>query len=174
MKFMRLIKFKYLIIIALVITVIYFIIYLSSSAVGWYGYDKWKYRRSTLGNKVESIQRKVFIKDLKYSSNIDLDSFNIYIEKGFRYGYNSSQVTRLLKKDKFPYQICYNIKTDTINIYEFDDNFISNKYDSIPSVYFLQGPKLEDPFTIKISRLQNKKWDSIGYITIWDKDVVKE
>jgi hypothetical protein len=168
MGVMRLIKLKYIIIITIIIAVIFFIIHLSS-AIGWYGYDKWKYRKSTFGDKIESIQRKVFIKDLEYSSSIDLDSFNIYIEKGFRYGYNSSKDTRLSKKDIFPYQICYNIKMDTSNIYGFDDDFKINKFDSIPSIYFLREPKLEKPFIIKINKLQNKKWDSIGYIKVWDK-----
>ena len=103
----------------LILAILSLLILFLSSAIGWYGYSKWKYRRSSDGNKNESISRKVFIRDLEYSSSVKLDTFNIYIEKGYKYGYHSYNETRLLKNDMFPYQICYNIKIDTNNILRF-------------------------------------------------------
>jgi hypothetical protein len=143
------------------------------STIGWWGYEKWKPRRSTFGNIKESVDRKVFIRKMNYTSSLELKNFNVYIERGFRYGYFSSEQTRLLKNDKFPFQLCYNqIEIDTINNYSFESN-INTPYDSI-SVLFLKNPKLEKEYVIKISKLVSKKWDSIGYIKVWDKDVVKK
>lgn len=141
------------------------------STIGWWGYEKWKYRRSTFGNKTESIERKVFVKDLKYFSSMKLENFDVYIEKGFKYGYLGDYQTRILENDKYPYQISYQIEIDNDNIYGFDDDFKSSKYDSISSVYFLKTPKLEKAIIIKINKLVNKNWDYIGYIKIWDKDI---
>ena len=115
----------------------------------------------------------MFVKDLKYYSTIKLKEFNAYIEKGFRYGYFSSEQTRFLKDEIFPYQLCHSeIQLDTLNIYSFESN-INTPYDSI-SLLFLKTPKLEKEYVIKVSKLVNKKWDSIGYIKVWDKEVIQK
>jgi len=139
-----------------------------SSYVGYNGYEKWKYRRATFGNRKESIERGVFVKDLEYISNIKLDSFSVYIEKGFRYGYKGDYQTRILEDDKYPYQICCNVFIDKKNIYGIDSDRHKVKIDTMSSTYFLEKPELESPFTVKISKLVNKQWDSIGYIKVWD------
>lgn len=139
-----------------------------SSYVGYNGYEKWKYRRSTFGNKEQYVNRKVFIKSLEYSSNIVLNSFEVYIEKGFRYGYNGNHETVVLENDKYPFQVCYNISIDKSNVYKYDNSSFKTKIDSLSSVYFLEKPYLDTPFVVKISKLVNNQWDSIGYIKVWD------
>jgi len=111
-----------------------------------------------------------FVKDLEYISNIKLDSFSVYIEKGFKYGYKGSYQTRILEDDKYPYQICCEINIDNINNYGYRSDIHKAKIDTMSSTYFLEKPELEFPFTVKISKFVNKKWDSIGYIKVWDPD----
>lgn len=48
---MNKLKFKIVIAILFFVTVLYFGMGLINSYFGWYGYEKWKDRRSTLGNK---------------------------------------------------------------------------------------------------------------------------
>lgn len=161
-------RFKIVFVVLLIITILYFGMMLVNSYFGWYGYEKWKYRRVTFGNKIESIERKVFIKDLEYYSSIDLDSFPIYIEKGYKYGYHSSRDTRLLTDSKYPYQISYKFLDSTkIISYEIMNK---NRYDSIDNVtVFLKKPYFSDTLKMGIYKYSSKKWDSIGYLKVWDK-----
>lgn len=64
---------------------VYFIFGFVSSFFGWYGYEKWKYRRATRGDLMESKKRNVFIKDLEFELVPKTDSleFSAFIEKGF-------------------------------------------------------------------------------------------
>ena len=141
-----------------------------SSAIGWYGYEKWKYRRSTFGNKDESIARKVFVKNLNYMSNTKLDSFDIYIEKGFKYGYHSSEDTRMLENDEMPFQVTF---TDRVGLNNISYYIINKKaYDSITATtIYSKKPFLEDTLLIGIDRFNSMKqeWDSIGYIKVYNK-----
>jgi hypothetical protein len=103
-----------------ILGLVYFLFWFSTAYFGWYGYEKWKYRQSTWGNKKESIERKVFIKDLEYTSNLKLDSFNIFIEKGFKFGYHSASDTRIKVDGNFPYQISHTERTNSNNtVYYF-------------------------------------------------------
>lgn len=161
----------FIIIISLVVFICIILIYLSS-AIGWYGYEKWKHRRSSFGNKTESIQRKVFVKELQYSSNVKLDSFNIYVEKGFKYGYHNENDTRLIEKGNFPYQISFTetVGLNIINYYVLN----KEKYDSISgTTIYLKNKYLSDTLLIGINKYTTK-WDSIGYIKVWDKDITKK
>lgn len=140
------------------------------STLGWWGYKKWKPRRSTFGNKIESIDRHVFVKDLHFETNLKVNRLNFFIEKGFKYGYFGDFQTRLLNQDKYPYQISYVIDIDTIHNFSYED--LNYKYfpeDTISNVYLLKTKDLEKMMMIKVSVLNNQKWDSIGYIKIWDK-----
>lgn len=134
---------------------------------GWYGYEKWKPRRSTFGNKNEAIERKVFVKDLNYKSSVQVDSFSVFIEKGFRYGFTSSSVTRLVE-DGWPYQVSFIEKKgkNDINYY-----IINGKdFGSIDNLnLYLKKPYLKDTLFIGINKCHLNKWDSIGYIKVWDK-----
>lgn len=153
---------KYIFIIGIIICSLFFYI----STIGWWGYEKWKYRRSTSGNKTESVNRQVFVRNLKYLSNIELDSFNIYLEKGFRYGYLSSDNTRLINDSSFPFQIVFteNIGVNNINFYIINNK----KADSLDDVtIYLRQDKLKDTLLIGIDKYTTK-WDSIGYIKVWD------
>jgi hypothetical protein len=78
---------------------------------GYYSYHKEKARRFT-DNKIESVNRNVFISDLKFHVDIPVVR-SVYIERGFRWG-KSNKVTNVLNKsDTFfsrnepdmPYQI---------------------------------------------------------------------
>lgn len=81
--------------------------------IGYYGYDKNLYRRCS-DSKVESLTRKVFIKDLKYSIDIPIIK-NVFFEKAYRWG-SSYNVTKLLTpKDKVKKNI-YNDLTRLYNV----------------------------------------------------------
>jgi uncharacterized SAM-binding protein YcdF (DUF218 family) len=144
---------------------------LSSSFFGWFGYEKWKYRRSTFGNKAEAIERGVFVRELNYHSNINLKNFHVYIEKVFKYGYLTSSNTRLINEDKYPYQLTFNIE-DTINNFNYD--YVNHEdFDSIDLNLYLDKPYLEKLLILKVEKYNNNQWDSIGYIKVWDKKIIK-
>lgn len=149
--------------VIIVCVVIYFL-----STIGWWGYEKWKYRRTTFGNKTESVERKVFVKDLEYFSSIKLENFSVYIEKGFKYGYLGDYQTRLLENDKYPYQITFIDKMGLNNISFYIINKEKFKLLSSSSIT-LKDAYLRDTLLIGIDKY-TKQWDSIGYIKVWDKD----
>lgn len=134
---------------------------------GWYGYEKWKVRRSTFGNKKESIGRGVFVNDLQFKSSIPIDNFNVYVEKGFRYGYTSSNNTRIIE-DTWPFQVSFTTKKEINNVNYYIIN--ANKFGSIDNLnIYLKQAKLNDTLLIGIDKWNLNKWDSIGYIKVWDK-----
>ena len=139
-----------------------------SHYIGYNGYQKYKYRRSTFGNRAESVGRKVFVKDLQYSSNVQLDSFDIFIEKGYKWGHYKYEDTNLVKGSKFPFQVSYTQSTglNYLNYYVIN----KSKFDSIDNMaIYLQNEDLKDTLIIGIQKF-NKKWDSIGYIKVWNPD----
>ncbi|WP_281228731.1 hypothetical protein [Flavobacterium aquiphilum] len=161
-------NYKIIFITLLGCMILYLGLVLMNSYFGWYGYEKWKYRRVTFGNKIESVKRKVFIKDLEFYSSIDIDSFHIFIERGYKYGYHSAKDTRLLTNNRYPYQLSYKF-LDSVNMISYE---ILNKsrYDSTDNVtVFLKKPYLKDTLKIGIYKYSSKKWDSIGYLKVWDK-----
>lgn len=137
-----------------------------SSAVGWYGYQKWKYRVDT-GDIEKSKQRKVFVKDLNYkiidSSNLKGFHFRPYIEKGFRYGYHSMEETRIDTYTKYPYNLIYDRnKEDSIVLNIFPED--KEKMDSSDVVWgYLKQPYLKDTVRIKIEGMGKQK----GIIKVW-------
>nr|WP_315029310.1 hypothetical protein [uncultured Chryseobacterium sp.] len=137
-----------------------------SSFVGWYGYQKWKYRRRT--DSIEtSKERKIFVKELQYkivdSTNLKGFYFKPYIEKGFRYGYHSMEETKIDRFTQYPYNLSYERnKRDliTLDIYEED----KEKLDSSDIVWgYLKTPYLRDTIRIKIEGPGRQK----GTIKIW-------
>ena len=147
--------------------IIYIILYLKSSDIGWYGYDKWKYRRNTYGDKIESIKRNVFVKDLQYSKSIDTCHFEVFIEKGYRFGKHSSNDTKFVDHTKYPYQISFTnaVGKNNISYYIINNEIL----DSVGQVTgFLKKPYIKDTLLIGIQKY-NKSWDSIGYIKVWDR-----
>ncbi len=151
---------------------IYFILGFVNSIFGWYGYEKWKYRRETRGDLTESKDRNVFIKNLEFELTPKNDSlkFNAFIEKGFTFGKHSSKQTDLIKsKTDFPYQVSFSQK-DTLNKVSFDLLPIT-KMDSLDYfVVYLRRPELKDTIYLKITKWENKTGtDSIGFIKIYDK-----
>jgi hypothetical protein len=143
-----------------------------SSYIGYNGYEKWKYRRNTWGDKREAISRGAFIKDLNYESNLVLDSFNIYIEKGYWFGFKSMDETRFQEGTHYPYQISFggikgmNVYTLIVNYEKFDS--IDNSLYSRPHIY-LDKPYLKDTIILTIMKF-HKIPDSLGYIKVWDAD----
>jgi len=137
-----------------------------SSSVGWYGYQKWKYRVHT-SNIEKSKQRKVFIKELEYkivdSANLKGFSFKPYIEKGFRYGYHSMEDTRVDNFSHYPFNLNYERnKKDSISLDIFPDD--KKKLDSSDAVWgYLKQPYLKDTVRIKIDGAGNQR----GIIKIW-------
>ncbi|CAA7393713.1 hypothetical protein [Chryseobacterium fistulae] len=137
-----------------------------SSSVGWYGYQKWKYRGGTTTIK-EAKQRKVFVKELEYkivdSANLNGFYFKPYIEKGFKYGYHSMEDTRIDNFSNYPYNLSYERnKNDSISLDIFSDD--KKKLDSCDVVWgYLKQPYLQDTIRIKINGAGNQK----GIIKIW-------
>lgn len=148
---------------------------LINSYFGWYGYERWKFRKGTYGDKKESIERGVFIKDLNYISNLDLKYFKVYFERGFKCGKHSLYETNINFKTNYPYQISMNT-TDTINNVYFEIvnyyNFDSINNEMLDICLFTEAPVLKDTIYLKAIRF-DKKRDSIGYIKIWDKNMTK-
>jgi len=137
-----------------------------SSSVGWYGYQKWKYRVGT--NAIsESKQRKVFVKELNYkivdSANLKGFYFKPYIEKGFRYGYHSMEQTRVDTYTKYLYNLSYERnQKDSIVLNIFPEDKV--KLDSSDVVWgYLKQPFLKDTIRIEIEGRGKQK----GIIKIW-------
>jgi hypothetical protein len=139
-----------------------------SHDIGYNGYEKGKYRRVTYGNRKESVERKVFVKDLRYSSDVDLDTFEIFIEKGYQWGRNNGNDTRLVTKSKHPFQISFRYRVGTnYMVYYVVKN---QKFDSItPLTVFLEEPYLKDTLLIGVEKY-NVTWEFLGYIKVWDND----
>ncbi len=150
---------------------LYFGMVLINSYFGWYGYERWKYRRVTYGDIRQSVSRKVFVKKLMYESNVDLKYFKVYLEKGYWCGYDKLDDTRFENTSKYPYQVSFN-NGDTIKNVVFNiSNY--NKFDSIDNnilnvCVYLEKPYLKDTIVLKIIKFDGSK-DSIGYIKVWDK-----
>ncbi|WP_336733130.1 hypothetical protein [Chryseobacterium sp. VD8] len=137
-----------------------------SSFVGWYGYQKWKYRIGTDLIR-ESKQRKVFVKDLNYkivdSANLKGFYFKPYIEKVFRYGYHSMEDTRIDTYTKYPYNLSYERnKKDSVVLNIFPED--KEKLDSSDAVWgYLKQPYLKDTIRIEIEGAAKQK----GIIKVW-------
>ncbi|EZH71292.1 hypothetical protein ATO12_11050 [Aquimarina atlantica] len=165
-------SFKILIAIIIIFLIGFLII---NSFSGWYGYEKWKYRRYTYGDIISSKKRGVFVKDLEYS--IELDSINysfdlnVFVEKGFSYGKHSSQETIVLNETDHPYQISLPIRDTTQQIsFNVHMNDTINTYKD-NGVILLKKPFIKDTLTVDLSKFDNssRKWNSIGKIKIWDE-----
>ena len=143
---------------------------------GYHGYEKEKYRRNSSGDIKESKFRGAFQKKLNYTSYIDIDSIhsdslNIFIERGYKYGYFSYDKTNFdLGKTKYPFQISQTERTNhNLVVYNFSN---LEKLDSVGDYIYLKQPKLKDTLymTVESFRLMNNKaiWDSIGYIKVFE------
>ena len=165
--------------VVLIIAIIYFIVLpFSNWFIGYHGYEKEKMRRNSWGNIAESKYRNAFVEKLDFKSNLKIDSFQIFIEKGFKWGNFSSNKTSFnFEESKFPYQISHTDRTDNNDVvYSFIEN---QKFDSIDEHHtvFLKKPILNDTLIMRITKLRlieingtNKLiQDSIGYIKVHQK-----
>ena len=145
--------------------VCYFFFGYISNAVGWYGYKKNQNRRASI-NQEESIARGVFIKSLKYrivGTPYRLKSFDVFLEKGFKYGSRSAKETLPLIGSNFPYQLRF-IKQPAPNITIAVAENELNKFDSSSiSGGYLRLPHLTD--TIRLLILSK---GVIGEIKVWE------
>jgi hypothetical protein len=144
---------------------------------GYHGYEKEKYRRNSEGNRNESIYRNAFVKDLGTKSNLKLDSFEIFIERGYKYGYFSADKTNFLSDEsKYPFQISHTDRTDNnLVVYSFVKG---NKSDSIGGhlELYLKEPIISDTLKMRVEKFRMAKengrdkavWDSIGYIKVFE------
>ena len=152
--------------IIVLIIFLYYAFGIFSSSIGWYGYQKWRYRGGTTTIK-ESKQRKVFVKELEYkiidSANLKGFYFKPYIEKGFRYGFHSMEETRIDNHSTYSYNLSYERnKKDSIVLNIFPED--KKKLDSSDVVWgYLRQPYLQDTIRIKIDGVGNQK----GIIKIW-------
>jgi hypothetical protein len=136
-----------------------------SSYIGWYGYEKWRYRVAT-SDIEESRNRGVFVKKLDFKiegfSGI-INDFTPYIEKGFKYGRHSSEVTMPITGTEFPYQLCFNIKaSEKIGLLISEEEV--KKFDSANNVEgYLKTPYLRDTIIVSIAG----KNIHAGIIKVW-------
>jgi len=158
--------FKYSIIVIVLAVFLYLGFGYLSSMVGWYGYKKWKYRAATQNIK-ESKQRGVFIKSLHFRVEGPMDGltyFEVFIEKGFKKGYHSSEETRNLDNSNYPYQLSFNYRPDirtTILIRE--DQLI--KFDSANTSWgYLKEPILHDTILLTVHR----QYGNPSIIKVWN------
>ena len=145
---------------------------------GYHGYEKEKYRRNSWGNRSESIYRNAFVKDLETKSNLNLDSFDIFIEKGYKYGYFSADKTNFLANEsKYPFQISHTDRTNNnLVAYYFVKG---DKSDSIGEhlELYLKEPIINDTLKMRVEKFRMSKengrdkavWDSIGYIKVFER-----
>ena len=138
----------------LLLTVIagYFALGYLSSYVGWYGYKKWKHRIGSTDIS-ESKRRGVFVKELNfkvegYSGH--LHGFKPFIERGYKYGYHTSEETLPLTDTNYPYQLSFQYKRNqSFGLLILDDDL--NNFDSSDAVWgYLRYPKLLDTITLQI------------------------
>jgi hypothetical protein len=136
-----------------------------SSYIGWYGYEKWRYRVAT-SDIIESKKRQVFVKELHFqvdgfpSKSVN---FRPYFERGFRYGVHSSEVTVPITDTEFPYQLCFNVKSsEEMGLIISKDQLL--KFDSSNVVRgYMREPRLRDTILVTILGKNN----SSGILKIW-------
>ncbi|RYE50676.1 MAG: hypothetical protein EOP48_19365 [Sphingobacteriales bacterium] len=143
---------KYTIISIIILVAAYLFLGYFSSYVGWYGYEKWKYRVGSV-DIAEAKQRGVFVKDLHFSVegySGDLYGFTPFISKGYRYGYHTSKETIALTDSKFPYDLSFQYKRNQ----KFGVLILKselNKFDSSDSVWgYMEKPFLPDTIVLEI------------------------
>jgi hypothetical protein len=145
---------------------------------GYHGYEKEKYRRDSDGNRNESIFRNAFVKDLGTQSNLNLNTFEIFIERGYKYGYFGYEKTNFeLGKTKYPFQISHTDRTDNnLVVYSFVKGDKSDSIDKHLELY-LKEPIIKDTLKMRVEKFRMAKengrdkaiWDSIGYIKVFEK-----
>ena len=144
--------FKLLSLIILSLLLAYFVLGYLSSYFGWYGYKKWQYRVAT-SDIDESRKRGIFVKELHFqidSFKGDVKGFRPYIERGFKYGHHSSDVTVPLENSNYPYQLSFNFRaSEKMGLFikeselkKFDSSNINRGY--------LKEPDLRDTIVINL------------------------
>jgi hypothetical protein len=166
--------------IVVVIGIAYFLILpFLNWFIGYHGYEKEKFRRNSWGDIQESKTRGVFVKKLNFiylvkSDTVNVDSLNVFIEKGYKFGYFSANETNSkLEKTNFPFQISQTERTNhNLVVYNFTN---LKNLDSIGEngIIYLKNPTIKDTLfmTVEGFRLENGKalWDSIGYVKVFEK-----
>lgn len=154
--------FKIIILVFIMSFIIFWAIGYISSYIGWYGYEKWKDRKHSVSVE-ESISRNVFVKRMMYKiENYSGDHFEFepFIERGFKWGHNTSKETILLTTSEFPYQLSYNYRpTKEITLLILEGQ--SYKFDSANR--YLKKPILSDTILLMIGGKNNTS----GVIKVW-------
>lgn len=166
-------------IIAVIVIAYFLILPFLNWFIGYHGYEKEKIRRNSWGDIQESKTRGAFVKKLNFIYNIksdsaNVDSLNIFIEKGYKFGYFSANETDFkLDKTNFPFQISHTERTNhNLVVYNFTN---LKDLDSIGEngIIYLKNPTFKDTLfmTVESFRLDkgNAKWDSIGYVKVFEK-----
>ena len=145
------------------------IYYLFNSYMGWYGHKPWLLRRNTQGNIIESKQRKVFVKNLKFiKEKEDTIPFYIYIEKGYRCGIHSIHKTRIINNSEYPFQLS---KTSRLDYNNYHLSFEVRTISSFDTIYpYLKEAVIKDTIRVIVKKFdeQSGKWKIINNIKVWD------
>lgn len=150
--------------------VILLFLIIANTYFGWYGYKKWEPRRSTFGKVEESKNRGVFVKKISYKKEKkDNIEFDLYIEKGFRYGIHSSSDTRIIEDSEYLYQL-----PKPIDVLPDDIAFVILNSTSFDSIFnhniLLEKPQIKDTIIIELRKFDTirRKWNSINSIKAWE------
>jgi hypothetical protein len=152
-------------IVVLSIVIAYIAFGYVNSYFGWYGYKKWLYRKQS--DSIEDSKRRgVFVKELHFkvdSFQRNMDWFKPYLERGFRWGHESSQETDLLITD-YPYQIAFenNVKESIYPHYR-EDQFVQFDSFNVNRGYF-KAPHLKDTMVLVLGG----EGIHSGTIKIWE------
>lgn len=132
-----------------------------SNYIGYNGYGRDKAIQSTLGDTLQSKNRKIFINNLRFTvtnKEIDLD-FYCYIEKTYRWGAfanpGQDKTRRPPKNFKYQYQISYPRYANN-NKYTFKVNPLTTADSWDASVVFLMSPHIKDTVYLDVMNYNNK------------------
>lgn len=138
-----------------------------SSYIGYDGYKKWKYRKHS-NDIAESKKRGMFVKELNFKVegySGDLNNFKPFIEKGFRWGRHTSEVTEPLRNSNYPYQLSFNYRpTSQITVLVSEQDI--KKFDSTSGPWgYLKQPNLPD--TIRLNIMGENIPPDKAFIKVW-------
>lgn len=156
-----------LIIVILLVTSLYYLVGYFSTYIGWYGYKKWEHRVAS-SSMEESIKRGVFVKQLNFQANKyqnELSKLTPFIEKGFRYGEQTSDSTILITSTSYPYQLNFNSNISDLIYVDIRKDQLK-KFDSCDASWgYLKNPDLPDTIILNIN-ITGKKI-GVSTIKVW-------
>ncbi len=144
---------KLTLILLVIVVAGYFAFGYINSYFGWYSHEHWKYRKGSTDID-EAKRRGVFVKELNYKVegySGDLYGFKPFIEKGYTWGYHTSEETAPWTNTNYPYQISFSyVRTSNFGVLMTDEGL--EKFDSSNASWgYLKYPQLQDTIILEIA-----------------------